>query len=135
MAPKGFKEFPRVVYGPNGAQETITKEDDRPEGYVNDFKQAQKLDAEDGWKKGKKKASGGQRKQTTQAAKEDAEKKKAEAEEAEKEQLQAYLDEHKVVYEKDLDLDKLRALSDELTKHLENQATKAQQEAGNGNGA
>jgi hypothetical protein len=35
VQPYRYKEFPRVVYGPDGAHVTIYREDERPDGYVN----------------------------------------------------------------------------------------------------
>lgn len=92
-----YKEFPRTVYGPDGASKTINSEDERPDGWVNSPKEL------------------------VEGAKDAAVKASKAAKAADTRLRNGYmklLDEHKVVYDKDLGTDKLGALVEKLQAHL-----------------
>lgn len=106
--PYRFQEFPRVIYGPNDETKTISSEDERPDGWSNE--------------------PGGYQAEPTEAEKAAAEAAKAQkaAEADERAKIKEFLEEHKVAYAKNLGLDKLRELSDKLTKHLQAQTSSGQ---------
>lgn len=97
-----YQEFPRVVYGPDGATTIINSEEERPDGYVNHPDDI-------GAKPVAKKA-------TRASKKADAAAK--EAAEDERQLLVAFLDEHDVDFDTSADIATLRSLADELKAHI-----------------
>lgn len=96
-----YKEFPRVVYGPEGENTTISQESERPDGWTN---------------------TPGEQIDTAKEDAKAAEKAAAEAEKALRDELKDFLDRHSVDYAKNLGTPKLQELADQLTAHLEAQA-------------
>ena len=96
--PYEFQEFPKMVYGPDGEETVIANEDMRPDGY---------LDHPDDFKD-----------DATEAA-EDAKAAAKVAADDERDTLKAFLDEHKVDYNANLGVVKLRGLAEALQEHLE----------------
>ena len=90
------KEFPRVVYGPEGDEKIIQTEEERPEGYDN-FPLDHPLHGEQ------------------------TEAKKPSKTDQKKADIEAYLDEHSVKYEEGLSLPKLEDLKSKLDEYLAEQ--------------
>ena len=105
--PYTFREFPKVVYGPDGAWESIDREEERPDGFYDSPEELESALASD-----------------AKSSTVDAKAKAAEAKAAEKALRDGYvefLERHAVAFDKRISTDRLADLATQLQAHLDAQ--------------